>query len=243
MKRLFILCLILPLAAEASWPVIDIANVKQNVRQYVQMGLAYERQYQELVQAIEQVEALTGHYGAGELLNTAASRDARRYTPTSWQDTLDILEAGGLPGSVEDVRAYYRTEERATAIIDAGAYNRLNNEAPNARAFERRRDTHYASLAIAEASFDATEERLANYEVLMAEIEATDNLKASSDLAARIASENGLTLADLVRLQSVALQQHGVIEAQQLVDETNMKRQTRFADYRFGELPTNQEPE
>ena len=67
---------------------------------------------------------------------------------------------------------------------------------------------------------------------------ATDNTKAIADLQARIAAENGTSLADLIRLQSVQLQQTGAIEAQQLVDETNMKRQTQYQDFAFGELPT-----
>jgi len=228
-----------PVAGQASGlPVVDIANLAENIRGLVQLELAYARQLEELQRAMEQVEAVTGHYGAGELLNSSAFRDARRYTPSSWQDTLKILKAGGLPGSVADVRAIYRQRAKATAVIGAEQYNRLNSNAANAQAFERRRDTNYATLAIAEATYDDSEARIANYEALMAEIEASVNLKASSDLSARIAAQNGTSLTQLIRLQAVELQQLGAIEAQQLVDETNMKRQTSYEDYPFGALPT-----
>ena len=93
-------------------------------------------------------------------------------------------------------------------------------------------------MAIAETSYGSTQTRMAHYETFMGQIEAADNVKSIADLSARIAAENGTSLAELIRLQSVQLQQAGAIEAQQLVDETNMKRQTRYEDFAFGELPT-----
>ena len=114
----------------------------------------------------------------------------------------------------------------------------LNPDAPNAQAFERRRDTNIATIAVAETSYNNTPARMVNYETFMGQIDATENAKAAADLNARIAAENGTSLAELIRLQSVQLQQAGAIEAQQLVDETNMKRQTRYQDFAFGELPT-----
>jgi len=238
---LFVLCFAVSTSANAQLTVIDPANIAENIRQLVQMELQYARQLEELVVAQRQVEAITGSYGLGGLLNSQVFRDARRYTPTTWRDTLRILEAGGLPGSVADVRAIYGERSESMAVIGADEYNALNPEAPNAQAFERRRDTNLASQAIAEATYDDTTTRMSNYEALMGQIESTENSKAIADLQARIAAENGTSLADLIRLQSVQLQQTSAIEAQQLVDETNMKRQTQYQDFPFGELPTERE--
>ena len=235
---LLIVLLLASFSAHAQFTVIDHANVAQNIRQLVQLELQFARQLEELTEARLQVESLTGHYGIGELLNGDIHRAARRYTPTSWRDTLRILEAGGLPGSVADVQAVYGERSEALAIIGADEYNALNPNAPNAQAFERRRDTNLASQAIAEATFDDTQARMTNYETLMRQIDASENAKSTADLQARIAAENGTSLADLIRLQSVQLQQVSAVEAQQLVDETNMKRQTQFQDFPFGELPT-----
>lgn len=240
MKRCTLLAILFAssFSAQAQLAVIDPANIAENIRQLVQLELAYARQLEELTRAQEQVEAITGHYGIGELLNGDAHRAARRYTPTTWRDTLRILEAGGLPGSVADVRALYGERSESLAIIGAEDYNQLNPDAPNAQAFERRRDTNLASLAIAETTYNNTQTRMANYETLMGQIESTENSKSIADLNARITAENGTSLTDLIRLQSVQLQQAGAIEAQQLVDETNMKRQTQYQDFEFGELPT-----
>lgn len=240
MKRplLVLIFLLSPLPAYAQIPVTDIANLVEQILQYSQMALDYERQFEQLTEARNQVEAITGNYGLGELLNGNVYRNARRYTPTSWRDTLRILEAGRLPGSVADVRALYGERAEALGIIGADDYNQLNPNAPNAQAFERRRDTNLASVAIAEAVYDNTQARMGNYEAFMSQIEAADNAKAVADLSARIAAENGTSLAELIRLQSIQLQQAGAIEAQQLVDESNMKRQTQYQDFAFGELPT-----
>ena len=239
-KCIALLALVLATApAHAGWPVFDASNLAENLRQLLQMQQQYERQLEELMEARRQVEAITGNYGFGELLNGQVYRDARRYTPTTWRDTLRILEAGGLPGSVADVRAVYGERSEALAVIGAEEYNALNPDAPNAQAFERRRNTNLASQAIAEATYDDIQVRMSNYEALMGQIESTDNTKAIADLQARIAAENGTTLADLIRLQAVQLHQTSAIEAQQLVDETNMKRQTQYQDFAFGELPTD----
>ncbi len=235
---LFILLLTASFSASAQLAVIDPANIAENIRQLVQLELQYARQLEELTEARLQVESLTGHYGFGELLNGDIHRGARRYTPTSWRDTLRILDAGGLPGSVADVQALYGERSEALAIIGADEYNALNPDAPNAQAFERRRDTNLASQAIAEATYNDTQARMANYETLMGQIDASENAKSIADLQARIAAENGTSLADLIRLQSVQLQHVSAVEAQNLVDETNMKRQTQFQDFPFGELPT-----
>ncbi len=239
MKRFTLLVVLLTasFSAKAQIPVTDVANLAEQIRQLVQMELQYARQLEELTEARLQVESITGHYGLGELLNSNVYREARRYTPTTWRDTLRILEAGGLPGSVADVRTVYSQRAESMAVIGADDYNTLNPEAPNAQAFERRRDTNLATLAIAEATYDDTQARMLNYETFMAEVDAAENAKAIADLTARIAAENGTSLAELIRLQSVQLQQFGAVEAQQLVDETNMKRQTLYQDYRFGELP------
>ncbi len=240
MKRFTLLVVLLTasFSAKAQIPVTDVANLAEQIQQFAQMELQYARQLEQLTEARVQVEAITGHYGVGELLNSNVYREARRYTPTTWRDALRILEAGGLPGSVADVRALYGERAESMAVIGAEDYNIINPDAPNAQAFERRRDTNLATLAIAEASYDDTQARMVNYETFMAEVDAAENAKAIADLTARIAAENGTSLAELIRLQSVQLQQFGAVEAQQLVDETNMKRQTLYQDYRFGELPT-----
>ena len=151
---------------------------------------------------------------------------------------MRILEAGGLPGSVDDVRELYEGHSDRYEIADRNVYNPVNEDAPNAVAFEQRRDTNFAALSVSEASYDKTQQRMENYESLMGSIEDAPDMKAIGDLTARINAENGTALIELIRLYNVQMQQTGSIQNQTLVDETNMKRQTSYEDYPFGGLPT-----
>ncbi len=233
------LTLICPGAARAGGiPVIDVANVAESIRQLVQMQQAYQRQFEELQQSIKQVEALTGSRGMGDLLNSPAFRDSRRYTPTTWEDTLRILEAGGLPGSAADTRAIYETHAETFQVGSGADIDRRDETSPNALAHERRRDTAYASMAVAERSFDEASQRTVNYESLMARIDASPDSKASTDLNARVVAENGMALNDLVRLSTIQLQQQAAADNQALVDATNMAAMLRYQTFRLEDIPT-----
>ena len=234
-----VLIMACPVATHASgWPVIDVANLVENLRQFAQMELTYARQLEELQRAAEQVEAMTGHSGMGALLNSPLYRDARRYTPVSWQDTLRILDAGGLPGSAADTRAIYEGVAEDYRVGSGAEIDRRDEASPNAIAHERRRDTAYASMAIAERAFDEANTRTVNYEALMARIESTENAKAIADLSTRVEVENGLSLNELVRLQTIRLQQQAAADQQSLVDATNMAAMLRYETYRLENIPT-----
>ena len=236
---------LLPAVSQAGGiPVFDGTNVIQNtltalrtLQQYEQMIESYKTQIEELEQATQQVESLTGSRGIGDLLNSRAFRDARRYTPSSWRDTLRILEAGGLPGSASDVRDIYAGMSDRYGIAGAAETNTVNAEAPNAQAFEQRRDTNFATAAVSEASYDRTSGRMQNYESLMGAIENAPDMKAIGDLTARINAENGTALAELIRLNAVQMQHMAAQENQRLVDETNMRKLTRFQAYRIEDIP------
>lgn len=237
---------ITPITSYAAMPVIDVTNIVQNtltairtLQQYEQMLKDYKTQLDELDQAIKQVESLTGNRGIGDLLNGGAYREARRYTPTTWRDTMRILEAGGLPGSVADVLAIYEGHSDQYQIAERNVYNVVDEDAPNAVAFAQRRDTNFAAMAVSEASYNQSQHRMENYESLMASIEDAVDMKAIGDLTARINAENGTALAELIRLTAVQMQQVAAVQNHDLVDETNMKRQTTYEDFAFGELPTD----
>ena len=236
---------ITPLTSFAGLPVIDVTNIVQNtltairtLQQYEQMLEDAQTQLKELDEAVKQVESLTGNRGIGGLLNSGPYRDARRYTPSTWQDTMRILEAGGLPGSVSDVVDIYSANRDTYQIAQRDAYNVVNPDAPNAIAFERRKLTNDAALSVAEVSYDQSYPRMQRYETMMDSIEDMPDMKAIGDLTARINAQNGTALTELIRLNTIAMQQTASVQNQNLVDETNMKRQTSYADFAFGELPT-----
>ena len=246
-KALAVLCILTAptIASAGGIPTIDVSNIvqttataKNTLEQVKQLKEAYEAQLDQLREAIRQGDALTGNSGIGNILNGAADRDNRRYAPESWEDTVKILEAGGLPGSADDVRAYYEAVKEQTNVAGAADINTVNPEAPNALAFENRRDTTFAAQSVARASYNQTGRRIDDYERLMAEIENTPDAKAAADLTNRIAAQNGLTMAELIRLQAAQMQQNTTADNQALIDATNNARLSRFKAYPLGEIPS-----
>lgn len=226
-------------------PTIDVANIiqttttaKNTLDQVTELKKAYETQLDELGEAVKQVDALTGNRGIGNLLNNQLDLELRRYTPETWQDTARILQAGGLPGSAADVRAFYEEISGSLNVADVGQINRVNQDAPNAVAYAQRRDTTFAAQAVAQASYNQTTQRVQDYERLMVEIENTPDTKAAADLANRIAAQNGITSSELIRLQTIALQQRAASDNQALVDATTNARLTQYESFALGEIPS-----
>jgi len=214
--------LALPATSSASGiPVIDGANLAKAVEQFIQLKKAYETQLKEL-------EAITGHSGIGELLNDAYYKEARRYMPETWDATMRAVQEGEFPGSTEEMIAIYKEMSEFFGIMGADEAFPADPEDPSARAFVRRRDTNYATFAVSETSFNKTQERIENLETLMAAIEDAEDVKAIGDLNARIAAENGVALAELLRLNAVLLQSVAAQENQQLVDETSFQKLLRW---------------
>ena len=228
--------------------VIDPTNLAQNaltaartLEQYQQMVESYRTQLEQLEEAARQVQALTGPRGMSRLRNGTAFRTARRYAPSSWRDTLLILERGGNPGNARDVRRIMEEIYDEYGIGGAEDYNPINPNDPAARAFQNRRDTTYAAAAISETSYNQTESRVETMESFLDEIERAGDMKAISDLNARIGAENGLLLAELIRLNAIRMQQAAAAETQRMADEERLRAMTDFESYPLYEIPTTKE--
>ena len=227
-------------------PVIDATNVvqttitaQQAIEQVRQLQEAYQTQLQELDQAIAQVNAITGGRGLGGLVNGNVEHELRRYVPPGWLETMNILDAAGIPASASDVQRIFQELADRYDVATAEDYAPARSNIPTAQAHQRTTDTSYATLATSEAAYGQTARRVQVYETLLSEIDHAPDLKASIDLTARIAAENGLTANEMLRLQAVNLQLNGTIATQQQVATSADARMNRFQPMRLGEIPTN----
>ena len=234
-----------PAAYGQGIPVIDATNVvqttitaQQAIEQVRQLQEAYQTQLQELDQAVAQVQAMTGSRGLGGLVNGTVEHDLRRYLPDTWLDTLQVLEATGVPASAADVERIFRDLNERYDVATAEDYAPDDPDTPTAQAHQRTTETGYATLATSEAAFDQTGRRVSAYETFLAELDRTGDVKASIDLMARIAAENGLTTNELLRLQAINLQLQGTVTTQQQVNASANARMNRFRPTRLGEIPT-----
>ncbi len=239
------LLFITPSSAFAQWVVNDPANLVQNINQVAQtieqinrLKLQYERQFEQLQKAAQQVSAMTGARGMGLLLNSAANLDDRRYTPQTWQDTLMILKKGGSPGSQKDVKDIYKTMRVKYKIANRQKISPKNPDSPRALNHELTTQTTLANFAVSEKAFNLSNKRIKNYETLLAEIEKTADLKAAQDLANRIAIENGMTINELNKLLATQMQLKAAQSNQDLIDRTNAARLNTFVPSKITATPT-----
>jgi|GEM_PF-1471727 len=197
-------------------PTVDIANIIQTtstaLEQFQQTANQAEQianqvqqiqnQVEQLTKLDEQFEAMTGNYGLGQLLNSEAEKNLRRFVPTSWQDTLAIMESGAMPGhqsQVQDaIRAAQQNGERYSA---AEIFQSINTD--EAVEYVKQANKIFTSMGISQSAYSATEQRYEHIEQLTDQIDTATDLKASQDLQNRILTESTAYLNELIRQVSV----------------------------------------
>ena len=71
-------------------PVYDGASWAQTAIELQEMAKDYQKQ-------IEQLESMTGARNAGALSNGVFEQQLKQYLPNSWEETMDMINAGTLP--------------------------------------------------------------------------------------------------------------------------------------------------
>jgi len=225
------MCALAPTARAQGIPTFDaqeaLANARQIINQIQQIDETI-RNGERLVRlgktAIEQRDALTGVTIAGQLLNSGVEKDLRRYIPASLEETLQILEAGGNPGSLDSLKRIFQEKEEAYQIATGEEVGVQGPNDPTAVAHERNRRTTLAAAAVAEVAFDQTADRIARMEFLLEQLENSPTSKTTADLGIRVAVENGFAIAEAVRLLSTELSTQTAVNAERLVEKTKLER-------------------
>jgi len=88
-------------------PVYDAAGFAQLITQLDQMAADYAKQLEQLDQAIKQTNSMTGTRDMGSLANSALESELRQYLPTTWQDTMNMINANGLPSGALSTQSLY----------------------------------------------------------------------------------------------------------------------------------------
>lgn len=189
-------------------PVVDIANLMQALQQYLQLSAQLQQLKREYDQQVRQYEALTGGRGMGGLFNSGADQQMRRYAPASWQQALQVLERGGLPGDAADVAQAAQAFAQSTGITEAGArlYPAGGGRNADALAHSANANTTAATAGLSRAAFDQTQTRMQRVQQYLDEIDNTEDLKAAVDLNARLLAELNESLTQLIQLQSAQMQ-------------------------------------
>lgn len=197
-----------PQAAHAQGiPVYDASSFGQMITQIEAMSEDYQKQLEQLDQAVRQADALTGSRNMGSLNNSPLESELRRYLPTTWQQTMNMMNAQGLGGAGLGTQNLYSSLTDTFKPLPGSEFLPDDPSGPIAQALDRRNNTTYAAMAASETAYNNISTRIEAYENMLEELNNTTDLKASVDLQARISAENGMILNELIRLQAMQIQQ------------------------------------
>ena len=196
--------------------VYDPSNYSEAVTQFNQMVKTYQSQLQQLQQQIQQTSALTGTRNMGSLLNGPAEADLRRFLPADWQNTMKMNGANNLGSNAAQTQGLYNSYYSTYAPVTGAAAVSKDPAGPVAQSIDRNTQTTYAAMAASESSYNGVSPRTGTYENLLQQVNTTTDLKSSIDLQSRINAENGMAINELVRLNSIQVQQKAAEDNQEL---------------------------
>lgn len=198
--------------ARADYPVIDFANLVQALQSYLQLSAQLQQLEQQLAQAQQQYQSLTGSRGMGAVFNSGVEQSMRQYAPGSWQQSLQVLQQGGLPANAADVSRAAQAFAQAQGLTQTGTQVYPGNAA-NARAYATTAGTTAAAAGLSQAAYDQTQARMQRVQQYLGQINATPDLKASIDLNARLLAEVNESLTQLIQLEAAQMQVQGSTSA------------------------------
>ncbi len=179
-----------PNTAHASGiPVLDIANLTNAISQYQQMVQQLTQLQNQLAQAKQQYESMTGGRGMGNLARTDS------YIPKNWQETLGLMGDGGALGGLADQIRQQASQLDKDFFVDVDGVVKQGLEAGMNRAI--------SGQAANAQVYDSSQDRMARLSSLANQIDGASDMKAISDLQARAAIENNMLMNELIKLQSM----------------------------------------
>lgn len=246
-----ILLLIITLSTSVSKaggiPVIDVSNLVQAISDYGNQIEQITNQFEQIQNQLKQIESLqdqyeqqvkefesmTGNYDMGKLLNSAQDKEARDYIPHSWEDTLAVLEGGGLTGSQSDVERIMKERiEQGQIYKDEELFpTEQSRSSPSAKRYLQAKANVYATMGISQATFDSSRGRLENIEGLMDSIDTATDPKAAQDLQNRIIAENAILTNEIIRQQAITNLALSKQQEQKLQEEATTKRLFKNLEY------------
>lgn len=190
MLNILISCLI-PTFSFATMPVIDYTNLIQLIKEYQQLKTQYDllkQTYQNAQQRLSEAKELAsdseGHYGYGQILNSAKDLTGREWSPDNWDDALKGL-AGGNPARYQQLVQEYKQNNPSvsTNVFQEGSSQ------DNARVYGQQVQTNQAATVTASYEFNDVNNQLANIHQISDQIESAKDDKAAIDLNTRMETE------------------------------------------------------
>jgi len=183
-------------------PVIDAANLANAIQQYTQMVEQLAQLKAQLEQAKQQYESLTGGRGMGNLVRSTGA------IPKNWQETLASMKNGELGDISREIR-------QSASLLDEDFFADVDQAIKDS--LDQSMAAHTDQQAVNQSFYDTATQRAQKMELLANQVDSASDMKAISDLQARINIEQVQLTNELIKLQSLNMiaQQQRETRAQQ----------------------------
>jgi type IV secretion system protein VirB5 len=182
-----------PKPAHAQFAVIDVASLAQLVQEYETLQQQLSTAENQLNQARSAYAAITGNRGMQLLL----SGTQRNYLPTNWTQLSQVMS--GRSGSYPALASNVSTLVSANAVLTPA---QVASMSPTQQAqLAAARQNPALLQATARTSLSNSSDRFASLQQLISAIGTAADEKASLDLNARIAGEQGMLQNESTKMQ------------------------------------------
>lgn len=179
-------------SAQAQWSVVDAPAIVQLVHQVQTMEQELQTTRDQLLQAKQALQTMTGARGMERLLTGVP----RNYLPTTWDQVTAAMQGGGVFSALAaDIRAGVD----ANAVLTQGQLAALSPA--DQRWITALRQGRALQQALARESLSNASGRFASLQSLINAIPTAGDQKAILDLQARISVELGMLQNEQTKVQ------------------------------------------
>jgi type IV secretion system protein VirB5 len=191
-------------------PTVDVAAIAQMIQQFQMLEKQLTNMQDQLKQAEQQVNAVTGKRGMEKMLRN----EAEGLIPTNWQETLAQMNGGKIGNLAQSIK-------QNASRVDSGLLNRLL-PAESASASDSFANSAANAQATAGQAYELSGQRFTRLQKLMDEIGNTTDAKGIAELQARIGVEQAILQNETIKMQALAQ----TASAQQAIQQQQMREMT-----------------
>lgn len=167
----------------------------------------------------DQLNAIIGNYGYGDLLNSNEDLQKREWSADTWDDALQGLSGGNSDRYQELVSAY--KEDHPSLSPEEVSQGSSDVYATD---YQQIVDTNQAANVHASYAFEEVNKHLETINELSQKIEETENTKAIADLTARINAEIAYLQVEQIKAISVMNEQLAQGQASEIVNRSEASK-------------------
>lgn len=204
-----------------------VKQFKELREQTKKMKEAYDQGKAHLDAASQLKKLHEGHYGLGDLKNTAADLRNRQWSPETWEDALQNLAGGNKARYDALVKAY----EKNNDFLSDDEFAKGASQA-SVKQYKKKRAVNEAVTVQTTYAFDELSKHIKTVHELSSKIESSSNegTKSALDLNARLLAEIAYIQVQSLKLQALMSQQNAQNAADDIWAESERSRFNQLPD-------------